>query len=80
MKTNYFQKYLCGIVMILFCAAINLHAQGRGGGGFGGFGGFGGGARGGGGFGGGGGSAGTIQYNNNGAVGTANIHGGSGDA
>ncbi len=77
MKTNCFKKYLGGISIILFCAALNLHAQGRGGGGGGGFGGGGfggGGARGGGGgFGGGGGAAGSSQNNNNGTVGTANI-------
>jgi general secretion pathway protein D len=71
MKTNCFQKYLCGIVMILFCAAINLHAQGRGGGG--GFGGGGGGGARGGGGGFGGGTSGSSQYNNNGTVGTASI-------
>src|ERR1017187_8622764 len=60
MKTNYFQKYLGGIVIILFCAAINIHAGGGGGGGGrgGGGGGFGGGGGGGGGGGRGGGGGG----------------------
>ncbi len=72
MKTNSFQKYLGGVLIFLFCAAIKLHAQGRGGGGggFGGFGGFGGGAaiinRA-------GGASGSGQYNNNGTVGSAVI-------
>ena len=77
MKTNYLLKCL-GALMVLSCAATQLHAQGRGGtggtgGGFGGFGGFGGG-----GFGGGtasrtGSSSSSSQYNNNGTVGTASI-------
>jgi general secretion pathway protein D len=78
MKTIYFLKYFGGVLIILFCAAINLHAQGRGGGGGGG--GFGGGGGGFGGFGGGGGGGNRIggaannsQYNNNGTVGTASI-------
>jgi general secretion pathway protein D len=84
MKTNCFQLYLVGVLILLFCAANELHAQGRGGGGGGGRGG-GGGGFGGGGFGGGsaggGGGAGVRtastassgQYNNNGTVGSANI-------
>ena len=77
MKTNYFTKYISGVLIILLCAAIKLHAQGRGGGGGGGFGGGGfggggGGGRAGGGFGGGG-SSGSSQYNLNGTVGSANI-------
>ena len=59
--------------MVLF-GATQLHAGGGGGGGGGGRGGGGGGFGGaGGGFGGGGGASGSSQYNNNGAVGTANI-------
>jgi general secretion pathway protein D len=72
MKTNYLLKCL-GAVIVLSCAATQLHAQGRGGGGggggFGGFGGFGGGA-GNRGF---GGASSSSQYNNNGTVGTASI-------
>jgi general secretion pathway protein D len=73
MKSNSLLKCL-GALIVLSCAATQLHAQGRGGGGggggFGGFGG-GGGARtgGGGGFG----ASGSSQYNNNGSVGTATI-------
>jgi len=78
MKINCFPKYLGGALALLLCATFELHAQfgggrgggGGGGGGFTGFGGFGGGAvinRGG------GGTSGSGQYNNNGAVGTANI-------
>jgi general secretion pathway protein D len=71
MKTNHFKKYFGGVLIFLLCAAFNLHAQQRGGGG--GFGGFGGG--------GGGGTfnrgtastANSVQYNNNGTVGSANI-------
>jgi general secretion pathway protein D len=89
MKTNCFQKYIGGVLVVLLCATFELHAQfggggGRpGGGGGGGFGGFGGGGFGGGGFGGGGFGGGAVnrtattsgssQYNNNGTVGTANI-------
>ncbi len=73
MKTNCFAKYLGGVLALLLCATINLHAQGRGGGGGArGGGGFGGGATivgGGGGFGG----ASSGGYNNNGTVGSANI-------
>jgi len=86
MKTNYFKKYLIGVLIILLCAVGELHAQtrgggggggGRGGGGGGGFGEFGGF----GGFGGGGGgsavnrgtTANSSEYNNNGMVGTATI-------
>jgi general secretion pathway protein D len=81
MKTNCFPKFLGGVLAVLLGAALNLHAQGRGGGG-GGFGGGGGGFGGGGGAinigGGGGGGArggtgGSQAYNNNGTVGTANI-------
>ncbi len=45
MKIQPFTKYLGGLLLFLFCAAIEIHAQPRpgGGGGFGGFGGFGGG-------------------------------------
>ena len=75
MKTNCFNKYLGAVLIFLFCAANGLHAQGRGGGGGGGGrgGGGGGGGFGGGGGGFGGGAGGSQQYNNNGAVGTANI-------
>jgi general secretion pathway protein D len=75
MKTNYFPKHLGGVLALLLCATMDIHAQQRtgGGGGFGGggFGGFGG-------FGGGGGNrtastANSGQYNNNGTVGTASI-------
>ena len=72
MKTQQFNKYLGGILVFLFCAAIEIHAQQRGGGGFGGFGGCGGFV---GGFGGNrnnnNNSASSSQYNNNGSVGTA---------
>ena len=76
MKTNCFKKHLGGVLTLLFCAAMEIHAQQRtGGGGGGGFGGFGG-------FGGGGGfnanrnnasSSSSGQYNNNGTVGSAVI-------
>jgi general secretion pathway protein D len=69
MKTNYFLKYVGGALIVLFCAANHLHAQGRGGGG--GFGGFGGTRIGGTGIF--GGSSSSQQYNNNGTVGTASI-------
>ena len=74
MKTNSLLKCL-GALIVLSCAATQLHAQGRGGGGgAGGFGGFGGGGGGGARGGGGGfGASGSSQYNNNGSVGTANI-------
>ena len=78
MKSNLFNKLFGGILLLLFCAAVNLHAQqrfgGGGGGGFGG-GGFGGGGFGGGGFGGGnrGGTSGSGNYNYNGSVGSAII-------
>src|ERR1017187_5435208 len=79
MKSNFFNKLFGGVLMILFCGAVSLHAQQRfgGGGGFGG-GGFGGGGFGGGGFGGGGFNRGGTtsssgQYNNNGTVGNAVI-------
>ena len=71
MKTNCFQKYLGGVLMVLLCAAFELHAQVRPGGGPGGFGGFGGfgafnnlnrGA-----------TTSSGQYNNNGTVGSAII-------
>jgi general secretion pathway protein D len=75
MKTNCFKKYLGGVLTLLFCAAMEIHAQqrtgGGGGGGFGGFGGFGGG--GGNNFRGGGSSSSSGQYNNNGTVGSAVI-------
>src|ERR1017187_6489554 len=76
MKTNCFKKHLGGVLALLFCAAMEIHAQqrtgGGGGGGFGGFGGFGGG--GGNNFNRGGGSSSTTsQYNNNGTVGSAVI-------
>ena len=76
MKTNCFKKYLSGVLTLLFCAAMEIHAQqrtgGGGGGGFGGFGGFGGG--GGNNFNrGGGSSSSSAQYNNNGTVGSAVI-------
>ena len=78
MKTNFYKQLLGGVLIFLFCAAVQIHAQpgrGGGGGGFGGFGGFGGGGFGGGGFGGGnrGGTSGNNQYNNNGTVGNAII-------
>ena len=65
MKTQHFEKYLCGILACLFCATLEIHAQQRGGGpgGFGGFGGFGGANRNPG--------ASGSQYNNNGTVGSA---------
>jgi len=74
MKTNCFKKYLGGVLIFLFCAAMEIQAQQRpgGGGGFGGFGGFGGGgfnnanrnnAS----------SSTSGQYNNNGTVGSAVI-------
>ena len=72
MKTNCFKKYLGGVLALLICAAMEIHAQQRPGGGGGGFGGFGG-------FGGGGGnrnnagSSSSSQYNNNGQVGSAVI-------
>ena len=74
MKTDCFKKYLGGVLALLCCAAVELHAQQRGGGG-GGFGGFGG-------FGGGGfnnanrnnaNNSSSGQYNNNGTVGSAVI-------
>ena len=78
MKSNHFNKLLGGILTILFCATVELHAQqrttGGGGGGFGGFGGFGGGGFGGGGFNRGGtASTSSGQYNGNGTVGNAVI-------
>ena len=81
MKTNHFKKIYGGILTLLLCAAMEVHAQryggggggggnrGGGGGGFGGFGGFGGI----GGGGGGGGGSSTSTYNNNGTVGNAII-------
>ena len=89
MKTNFNTKLFGGILIILFCAAIELHAQGRGGAGGGGGGGrggggggFGGGGFGGGGFGGGGGggvaaaaAAGSSSYNVSGLVGGATFSG-----
>jgi len=78
MKTNNLKKILGGVLIVLACAAIESHAQqrggGTGGGGGGGFGGFGG-------FGGGGGNFGGNRnnnstagsYNNNGSVGSATI-------
>ncbi len=87
MNTNFYKKLFGVSFILLLCAAIEIHAQGRGGGGGGGggrgggggggggFGGFGGGGFGGGGGGarggGGGGSSATGQYNNNGTVGSA---------
>ena len=72
MKTNCFKKLLGGVLALLLCATMDIHAQQRtGGGGFGGFGGFGGG--GGGGFNRTASTANSSQYNNNGTVGTANI-------
>ena len=81
MKSNFYQKLFGGVLLFLFCTAVEIHAQGRfggggggggfGGGGFGGFGGFGGG---GGNFNRGGGTtSGSGQYNNNGTVGNAVI-------
>ena len=69
MKTDFYKKLIGGILISLFCAAIEIHAQNRGGGGFGGFGGFGGGGNN---FNRGGSSSSTSgQYNNNGTVGSA---------
>jgi general secretion pathway protein D len=70
---NMTKKFSAGALAFLLGAAVELHAQQRGGGGgFGGFGGFGGG-----GFGGGGGAnannRSTTAYNNNGSVGNAII-------
>lgn len=66
MKNNLFQKLSGGLLFLLICAAMPLHAQPRFGG-FGGFGGFGnfnrGGAN----------NTANNQYNNNGTVGTAQI-------
>jgi general secretion pathway protein D len=63
MKNNLFQKLSGGLLFLLICAAMPLHAQPR----FGGFGGFGnfnrGGAN----------NTANNQYNNNGTVGTAQI-------
>ena len=81
MKSNFYQKLIGGVLIFLFCAVIEIHAQGGrggggGGGGGGGFGGFGGGGGGGGGnnFNRGGGNNSTSgQYNNNGTVGSAVI-------
>ncbi|HAO79963.1 MAG TPA: hypothetical protein DCQ92_13535 [Verrucomicrobia subdivision 3 bacterium] len=72
MKTNNFKKILGGVLIVLACAAVESHAQQRGGGGnFGGFGGFGGG---GGNFGGNRNNNSTAgSYNNNGSVGSATI-------
>ena len=71
MKTNCFNKYLGGVLALLICAAMEIHAQQRPGGGGGG---------GGGGFGGvnnfnrnNAGSSSSSQYNNNGQVGSAVI-------
>ncbi len=66
MKTNCFQKHLGGVLILLLCAAFQLHAQPRPGG-FGGFGGFNAFNR--------NNASSTTsgQYNNNGTVGTANI-------
>jgi general secretion pathway protein D len=74
MKSHSYKHLFGGVLLFLFCAAVELHAQqrGGGGGGFGGFGGFGGG-----GFGGnrgGGSTSGNSQYNNNGTVGNAIIN------
>lgn len=80
MKTTHIQKIIGGIILLLLCAVMAVHAQQRyggggggggfGGGGFGGFGGFGGGNRGG--FGGSSSSS-SSQYNYNGTVGSAVI-------
>ena len=73
MKTNCFKKYLGGVLALLFCTAMEIHAQqrtgggGGGGGGFGGFGGFGGGNRNNNNAS----SSSSGQYNNNGTVGSA---------
>jgi type II secretory pathway component GspD/PulD (secretin) len=72
MNTKHLKTILGGLLAFLFCAALQVHAQqrGGGGGGFGGFGGFGGG-------GGGGGNRGNStsggQYNPNGTVGGATM-------
>ena len=44
MKTRHWKKHVGGLLSLCFCAALEVHAQQRGGGpgGFGGFGGFGG--------------------------------------
>ncbi len=65
MKINLFPKLSGGLVVLLICAAMPLHAQPRFGG-FGGFGGFGN-------FNRGGANNANNQYNNNGTVGTAQI-------
>ena len=72
MKTSCFKKYLGGVLALLFCTAMEIHAQqrtGGGGGGFGGFGGFGGGNRNNNNAS----SSSSGQYNNNGTVGSAVI-------
>jgi general secretion pathway protein D len=78
MKTDFYKKLFGGILISLFCAAIEIHAQNRGGGGgggggggFGGFGGFGGGGGGNNFNRGGSSSSSSGQYNNNGTVGSA---------
>jgi general secretion pathway protein D len=70
MKTNYFSKYVGIWLLALFCTAMTVQAQQRGGGGFGGFGGFGGGGNN---FNRGSSSSSSGQYNNNGTVGSAVI-------
>jgi general secretion pathway protein D len=72
MKTSCFKKYLGGVLALLFCTAMEIHAQqrtGGGGGGGGGFGGFGGGNRNNNNAS----SSSSGQYNNNGTVGSAVI-------
>ena len=71
MKTNCFKKHFGGVLALLFCAAMEIQAQqrGGGGGGFGGFGGFGGGNRNNNASS----SSSSVQYNNNGTVGSAVI-------
>jgi general secretion pathway protein D len=89
MKTISLKNIAGGAMALILCAAVQLHAQVRPGGGGGGGGGFGGGGFGGGGFGGfggfggnrggfggfgGGSSSSSSQYNNNGAVGSAQFY------
>jgi len=70
MKTNKYWNHLGGILAVLFCAALTIHAQqrttGGGGGGFGPFGGFNNLSR--------NNAAGNTTYNNNGNVGNATIY------
>jgi general secretion pathway protein D len=69
MKTNCFKKYFGGVLTLLFCTAMEIHAQQRtgGSGGFGGFGGFNNANRNN------ASSSSSSEYNNNGQVGSAVI-------